>query len=102
MSGGSYNYVCFWEPDTDAGKQLQRMATRLEELGYRGAAAETTELVNALKINPHLRNAWRAVEWFDSQDWSEETARHNIEDSGWRRYEPRTVNTHESLNISDD
>mgnify|MGYP001593382905 CR=1 FL=1 len=84
MSGGSYNYLC-WKSDLDEllvqQHALRDMADRLAGLGYaQDAAAETEELLLMLrqwKIRAETRakrleHVWKAVEWWDSCDWSEE------------------------------
>lgn len=88
MSGGSYNYIChkmhdptqlFHEIDT-----MKRMAEALATLGYDDIAHETREAVNDVRklrrlceafSNNHrrLEKAWRAVEWKESFDITEES-----------------------------
>ncbi len=71
MSGGSYNYLYLKD---DAGLEdnpdLERMATRLDRLGYPILADETR--------HPSSRRivvVWEAIEKYDSSDW------------GWNRVE---------------
>ncbi len=85
MSGGNYNYLFIndssdllsGQHDTD----LQSMADRLAELGYASdAAIETQQLLLAIRQSRNrleasrkrLESLWRAVEWWDSGDSSEE------------------------------
>lgn len=87
MSGGSYNYLC-WAQDLDDinGKRyvLREMADRLAGLGYaQDAAAETEELLVLLQQwevragvrIKRLSDVWHAVEWWDSNDSSEDAVR---------------------------
>lgn len=87
MSGGSYNYLCdVWDLDKLLQQEysLEQMAARLAGLGWaRDAARETEELLVMLRqwqVSAHvrverLREVWKAVEWWDSCDWSEEQVR---------------------------
>lgn len=84
MSGGSYDYLCHsWDLEDIVGKRhnLDRMAERLARLGYAAdAAAETLNLIadlNAMAVRAEvalkrLTPVWRAVEWWDSGDYSED------------------------------
>jgi hypothetical protein len=87
MSGGSYDYLC-WVQDLEEVNakraQLREMADRLAALGYaQDAAAETEELlvllqqweVRAQVRVKRLAQVWKAVEWWDSGDWSEDQVR---------------------------
>jgi hypothetical protein len=84
MSGGSYNllfakdlYGLLQSGLTD----LSRMADRLTELGATDAAAETEEIGCIVRqatrrIETRLKRmeaVWKAVEWYDSNDWGKET-----------------------------
>lgn len=89
MSGGSYNYLGLVYGDDLAellGKEadLRAMADRLAGLGYAtDAARETEELLIMLrqwKVRAEVRvrrlsDVWKAVEWWDSSDWSEDRVR---------------------------
>lgn len=87
MSGGSYNYLCdVWDLDKLLQQEysLEKMAARLAGLGWaRDAARETEELLVMLRQwqvsadvrVERLREVWKAVEWWDSCDWSEEQVR---------------------------
>jgi hypothetical protein len=84
MSGGSYDYLCYaFDLDALLGKRraLEQMADRLEGLGYaQDAAKETRQLIHMLnqaesKIMAcvdRLADVWKAVEWWDSCDSSED------------------------------
>lgn len=87
MSGGSYDYLC-WVQDLEEinGKRrmLRSMADRLAGLGYaQDAAAETEELlvmlqqweVRAQVRIQRLSEVWKAVEWWDSADTTEDGVR---------------------------
>jgi hypothetical protein len=87
MSGGSYNYLCD-VLDLDRllrhEHDLQAMAARLAGLGWaKDAARETEELLVMLRQwqvradvrVERLREVWKAVEWWDSCDWSEDQVR---------------------------
>ena len=84
MSGGSYDYLC-WASELDQLLEKQHhlsdMAERLAGLGYADdAATETTHLLLAMRqwrirAAAHvdrLTDVWKAVEWWDSADWSED------------------------------
>lgn len=81
MSGGSYDYLCFWDTGvglTERRHQLQRMAERLEALPYATEAAAQTRRVMRLldaaeAVATSLYDAWHDVEWRDSGDYGEET-----------------------------
>ncbi len=89
MSGGSYNYlglICYDDLPELLSKEsdLRDMADRLAGLGYaEDAARETEELLVMLrqwKIRAEVRvrrlaDLWRAVEWWDSSDSSEDRVR---------------------------
>jgi len=87
MSGGSYDYLCdAFDLDDLMRKKtsLQEMAARLAGLGYAtDAATETEELLVMLRqweIRARVRLArlsevWKAIEWWDSNDWSEDAVR---------------------------
>jgi hypothetical protein len=85
MSGGSYNYLYSWPEDVQSRRpDLEEMAKRLEGLAWAGpAAAETRRIIRLLddaEAAAHsLRDAWRAIEWWDSCDWSEAKAREDVE-----------------------
>lgn len=91
MSGGSYNYLCDALDLSDIeNKQhdLLEMSNRLAGLGYaKDAAAETYRVLVELRqfevrIGVHLerlRDVWKAVEWWDSCDWSEDQVRAALE-----------------------
>ena len=94
MSGGSYDYLCHAYSVNGVGglaehrSQLEAMAERLSGLGYaEDAARETCALLAALR---HIENmlhitanrlepVWRAVEWWDSCDSSEDQVKGALE-----------------------
>jgi hypothetical protein len=87
MSGGSYNYLCHtWDLDDllEHRGGLEEMSARLAGLGWaEDAARETEELlvmlrqwqVRAETRMERLREVWKAVEWWDSNDWGEDQVR---------------------------
>ena len=83
MSGGSYDYICFdvVRDLMDKQQQIQNMADRLARLGYaHDAAQETQELLLTIRqfenrieaMQGRLVMLWKAVEWWDSGDISED------------------------------
>ena len=80
MSGGSFNYLCWKEiSELMANRDtLTSMADRLLEMGYKDAAKETLKFLYTLEqaetrletMRERLEEVWKAVEWFDSGDWS--------------------------------
>jgi hypothetical protein len=94
VSGGSYNYlgiICYDDLAELLSKEsdLEQMADRLAGLGWaEDAARETQELLVQLrqwKVRAEVRtrrllDVWRAVEWWDSCDWSEAQVRQALED----------------------
>jgi hypothetical protein len=84
MSGGSYNYLCHTYDLAgllDRHADLEEMSERLAGLGYaQDAARETEELLvqlrqwrNRAEVRmERLRDVWKAVEWWDSNDYSED------------------------------
>lgn len=90
MSGGSYDYLC-WARELDdlltKEHHLEAMADRLAALGYaEDAARETQELLVQLrqwriraqvKVD-RLEPVWKAIEWRDSGDWSEDSIRQAV------------------------
>lgn len=68
--------------------EVERMADRLAELGYaEDAARETMWLMLELRrfanrmavVKSRLEPVWKAVEWHDSGDWSEESVKDALE-----------------------
>lgn len=84
MSGGSYNYLFTAQDLEDLHNRrhdLEEMANRLAGLGYaQDAARETEELLVLFRqwetraaVRMHrLEDVWHAVEWWDSNDSSEQ------------------------------
>lgn len=83
MSGGSYNYLCYKDIEDlfPWGGNLEQMADRLAGLGYaEDAAKETVALILRMRqfqvwgdsMIDRLGPVWKAVEWWDSCDSSED------------------------------
>ncbi|MGW2520448.1 hypothetical protein ACWC09_26235 [Streptomyces sp. NPDC001617] len=76
MSGGSYDYLYFQVSEFGGHReQLERMAERLEGLSYATEAAAATRRILELTGDERLTGVWRAVEWWDSGDYSEDQVR---------------------------
>lgn len=84
MSGGSYNYLCYAGAEELMSKtsDMQEMADRLAGLGYaQDAANETQHLLLTVReyenriqaMKERLEGVWKAVEWWDSCDSSEDS-----------------------------
>lgn len=97
MSGGSYNYICNRDADelvASHSDDMDSMLTRLQGLGYADdAAAETQGVIDDLaelrrlmaRIDRRMRPVqavWRAMEWWDSLDSSEDGFRRALDE--WR------------------
>ena len=91
MSGGSYNYLCHVSADELMVKQndIQDMADRLAGLGYADDAAKETQFLllavrqyeNRITASiDRLNKVWKAVEWWDSSDGSEDGVKTALED----------------------
>ena len=83
MSGGSYDYLCFNTDDLSSRTgAVQAMADRLEASGYYAAARSTRNVLLMLQAAERtagaLADVWQAVEWKDSNDWSEERVREAV------------------------
>lgn len=93
MSGGSYGYLASLDMSelverASKDGDIQQMADRLAGLGYASdAARETEELLLTLRQMENRINAmknrlalvWRAVEWWDSCDCSEDDVKAALE-----------------------
>lgn len=91
MSGGSFDYVSLSDGIEDLVKhqrQLQELCDGLAELGYaRDAAMETQSLilfmrqwdVYASAICKRLGDVWKAYEWWQSNDYSENQFKKELE-----------------------
>ncbi|MCW2720703.1 hypothetical protein [Pseudonocardia sp.] len=81
MSGGSYNYLyCHVRGLEEQRGDLESMVDRLAGLGYATEAAAASRHVldlldQAEAAAQKLEDVWRAVEWWDSGDSSEESVR---------------------------
>lgn len=90
MSGGSWNYL--YNKDIDelmngsSTEILQDMADRLNSAGFEDVAKDTQRLVEYIKsasirietLFETLSPVFKAVEWFDSGDWGEETLNNEV------------------------
>lgn len=90
MSGGSWDYL--YSKDIDelmngsSTELLQDMADRLNSAGFEDVAKDTQRLVEYIKsasirietLFETLSPVFKAVEWFDSGDWGEETLNNEI------------------------
>lgn len=90
MSGGSWNYLCYKDIDElmngSSTELLQDMVDRLNSAGFKDVAQDTQRLVEYIKsaririetLFEALSPVFKAVEWFDSGDWGEETLNNEI------------------------
>lgn len=90
MSGGSWNYLYSKEIDElmngSSTELLQDMVDRLNSAGFEDVAKDTQRLVEYTKsasirietLFEALSPVFKAVEWFDSGDWGEETLNNEI------------------------
>lgn len=90
MSGGSWDYL--YSKDIDelingsSTELLQDMADRLNSAGFEDVAKDTQRLVEYIKsasirietLFKVLSPVFKAVEWFDSGDWGEETLNNEV------------------------
>lgn len=66
MSGGSFNYLYCHEGERNS--DLDEMAKALWEMGFNDLSEMTRAMI--FKPSDELRQAWHAVEWWKSGDWS--------------------------------
>lgn len=90
MSGGSWNYLCYKDIDElmngSSTELLQDMVDRLNSAGFEDVAQDTQGLVEYIKsaririetLFGTLSPVFKAVEWFDSGDWGEETLNNEV------------------------
>ena len=89
MSGGSYSYLCYAEAEKlmEKTEDLQNMADRLAGLGYaQDAAQETMDVLLTIRqfenrinaMTKRLEDIWKAVEWWDSCDTTEERVKEEL------------------------
>jgi predicted transcriptional regulator len=82
MSGGSFNYLCDATSVSALAAQsddIEKMAGALASIGAGDAASATLVLLKDIddsqrrieKASDRLRDVWRAVEWWRSNDWSQ-------------------------------
>lgn len=79
MSGGSYDYLCFKEPEELFARvdDIELMAQRLLELGFQDVAGDMQRLAEYCKsgrlrvavLGAMLNDIMHAVEWYDSGDY---------------------------------
>jgi len=90
MSGGSYDYICYKEPEDllEYDSTIQEMADDLAKLGYANdAAADTQDLLLELRAfknrirarQQRLEGVWRAKEWWRSGDSGEDDFKKALE-----------------------
>lgn len=85
MSGGSFDYLYTREADniTNYQETIRSMASALDALGYKEAAAKTVEIGDVVRefelffdgIPDEFLRIWRAVEWYSSGDSVEDSIR---------------------------
>lgn len=86
MSGGSYNYLCYAKDEDiftySCQHSLKKIYNDFAKLGYADdIAKETFELLSEIKasqnristIKERLDPVFKAMEWWKSSDWNEET-----------------------------
>lgn len=90
MSGGSWNYLYCKDVDElmngSSTELLQDMVDRLNSAGFKDVAQDTQRLVEYIKsasirietLFEALSPVFKAVEWFDSRDWGEETLNNEV------------------------
>lgn len=90
MSGGSWNYLYCKDIDElmnySSVETLQDMVDRLNSAGFEDVAQDTQRLVEYIKsaririetLFEVLSPVFKAVEWFDSGDWGEETLNNEV------------------------
>ena len=90
MSGGSWNYLYCKDIDKlmngSSTELLQDMVDRLNSAGFKDIAQDTQRLVEYIKsasirietLFEALSPVFKAVEWFDSGDWGEETLNNEV------------------------
>jgi hypothetical protein len=90
VSGGSWNYLFCKDIDElmngSSTELLQDMVDRLNSAGFKDVAKDTQRLVEYIKsasirietLFETLSPVFKAVEWFDSGDWGEETLNNEI------------------------
>lgn len=91
MSGGSYNYLCYKEPEELLCKHntdyLEEMCELLIKLGYDDVARDMQRLIEYCKtaynridvLREQLKDVMHAIEWYESGDYGLDTLRKSIE-----------------------
>jgi hypothetical protein len=95
MSGGSHGYIGrvsdMFELLEKVG-HLEDVAQRLRELGHEAVANDTQTLYNRLMAEPEcfgeLRKVWHAVDYLDSNDYSEDQVTDAVREyqAAWDRF----------------
>ncbi len=89
MSGGSFNYLCYKDGSEllDLEDDIDSMYHALKATGYaEDAAQETLELLQTIrdvksKLNKaalRLENVWHGMEWWGSNDYSEDNFKNSL------------------------
>jgi hypothetical protein len=95
VSGGSYDYLFVqdFEPFFIPRENMERMRDRLRELGYEDAAKQTEEVMEVFFVEsgdpvearwPALRQAWKHVEWLDSNDIGKDQLQERMAEDGFQ------------------
>ena len=73
MSGGSYNYLCYQDVYYPGYGDIEEMIARIKDLGGEKAAKDTERAIKLLRkaedMLDKLSPVFKAVEWYDSNDW---------------------------------
>ena len=92
MSGGSYNYLCYKDPEEllsgDNIDYLEDMCELLIELGYDDIARDMQRLVEYCKtaynridvLSHQLNDVMHAIEWYESGDYGLDNLKKHLED----------------------
>ena len=92
MSGGSYNYLCYKEPEELMCKHstdyLEEMSQLLLRLGYDDIARDMQRLVEYCKtaynridvLSEQLNDVMHAIEWYESGDYGMDSLKEHLED----------------------
>lgn len=91
MSGGSFSYLCYKEPqdlfDCEYMESLERMEAYLITHGYEDIARDTRRLIEYVKsaenrisvLQEQLADVFHAVEWYVSADYGRDTLEKHLE-----------------------
>lgn len=100
MSGGSYDYLCFRTELSDIAqheRDIEDMRIALVKYGYTDIAEDAEELIKRIvsarigieSLAQQLSDVFKAVEWYESYDYSKETMVKVLED--YREYKKGMV-----------